>query len=113
MRYEDFVTELQKAFPELTVHEPDLPHTAMGDLVLLLKDTIGEEERFDALSNRVLCFIERAGSSDDERLVGLVAVSFIENLHMLGAACGGFVDKLVGPGVQRARRQVSGPLCGP
>src|SRR5712691_11269401 len=109
MRYEEFVPELEGAFPEITVHERDLPQLAMGDLVLLLVDARDDREKFVALSNRPLSFIDRAGLSDDERVVNLVAVSFLENLHMLGPACSAVAQRL-GPGARRALRQVSGPI---
>jgi hypothetical protein len=112
MRYEAFVSHLEETFPELVVRERDLPHLAMGQLVLLLKDATGDEVRFAALSNRVLDFIDVAASSDDERVVNLVAVSFLENLHMLGPACSRFVE-ILGSRARRACRQVSGPLCDP
>jgi len=112
MRYESFVSDLEKAFPELALHERELQHLAMGELVLHLKDATSDGPRFNALADRVLDFIDTAAASDDEDVVNLVAVSFLENLHMLGPACGPFVQKL-GTRARRARRQVSGPLCGP
>jgi hypothetical protein len=112
MSYESFVADLEEAFPELVVRERDLQHVAMGELVLLLQDATSDADRFNALADRVLDFIDRASASDDEFVVNLVAVSFLENLHMLGAACAEFVRKL-GTRARRARRQVSGPLCGP
>src|SRR6266566_9211841 len=94
MRYESFVFNLEEAFPELVVHERELQHLAMGELVLLLKDATSDADRFNALADRVLDFIDTAAASDDEFVVNLVAVSFLENLHMLGPACGEFVRKL-------------------
>jgi hypothetical protein len=112
MSYESFITDLQSAFPELRLREPNLPHMAMGELVILLENSRQAPARFKELSDRALCFVERAGSSADDRLVNLVAVSFLENLHTLGSDCHQVVDRL-GPGGRRALKQVSGSVCPP
>jgi hypothetical protein len=112
MTYESFVPELRSAFPELHVWAPDLPHISMGDLVTLLVDAQADPERFKQLTDRALAFIERAGWSTDAQVVNLVAVSFLENLHLLGRSCVDVSGRL-GPGGRRALKQVSGPICAP
>jgi len=110
MTYETFVEELSAAFPEMAFLEPDLPHVSMGQLVVLLKDARSTPDRFNETAERALAFIDRAGLSEDDRVVNLVAVSFLESLHNLGPQCREIANRL-GPGGRRARKQVSGEIC--
>jgi len=82
----------------------------MGQLVVLLKNARSAPGRFNETATRALAFIDRAGLSDDDRVVDLVAVSFLESLHTLGPHCREIADRL-GPGGRRARKQVSGEIC--
>jgi hypothetical protein len=111
MTYESFVAELKSAFPELHLHEPDLPNISMGDLVFLLKDAQTDPDRLKQLTDRALAFIDRAGLSTDDQVVNIVAFSFLENLRLLGPGCVDVSNRL-GPGGRRALKRVSGPICG-
>lgn len=87
MKYEEFTRLLGESFPELEITDPDLPHVELGSLVDLLRAQATAEHWNADLAERVVQFLERASSSDDERVHDLVMVSFLENLGLLGEKC--------------------------
>lgn len=97
--YENVVACLIERIPEfdgiyrehLGLYKETLPHVLFGELVRFTKAVCGSSSEPKGqyanpqnILKRILDFIEEAACSEDERVVELVQVSFMENLHQLG-----------------------------
>jgi hypothetical protein len=114
VKYEEFTKILGESFPELEIADPDLPHVELGALLTLLR-TVASNKGWDAtLVQRVVDFLERASSSEDERVRDLVTVSFLENLGLLGERCSELV-RVFGPRTSALATEFErrwGSICG-
>jgi hypothetical protein len=98
IHYEDVVDQLLRRIPEfvsvynkhLEEHDQVLTHVLVADFVRFTKrvcDSIhkptSELQNPKSILQRIVDFTEHAACSDDERVLELIQVSFMENLHQL------------------------------
>ncbi len=85
-----FGENLIEQIPEFTdaylEHKKDnfgevLPHLLMGDFTRLIINLYRKGEKNSELFNRCIQFIESCFSKNEEKLVNLASVSFLENLY--------------------------------
>jgi|HubBroStandDraft_6_1064221.scaffolds.fasta_scaffold69403_2 hypothetical protein len=94
--YETIVSNLIEEAPDLrSLYEEHLrdygeilPHVFFGDLTRFVQEAFTRPPSSPArqIGLKIIALLERAGSSDDEKLQELVSTSFLENLDQDGNA---------------------------